>query len=277
MFNENLTTTIRGRLFPPRRERRGLTIRWAPYYCQPLLALCLLALMHKGHSSSLLAQTIGEAFDQNTNELLYSETHCVRPDALTREVIYRNAKAELIAYKVLNYESGPMTPSFEQHDLYSNGSVAVEWQRDEILMTARDGDGKDKDKVSVVSMRPDADSPMVIDAGFDAFVTGNWGSLVAGQGKRFQFPVVARETVVELSIESAPCSYDTETDHCFRLEPDNWFIRMLADPIELGYDTRLQRLARFRGVSNISDGSGSGLLVDIHYRYDDLAALPCDK
>ena len=139
----------------------------------------------------------------------------------------------------------------------------------------RSDDGKGEAKV--VAVTPSADLPVVIDAGFDAFVTGNWDGLVAGDGKRFQFPVFARETLVELSIESAPCSYDTDTDQCFRLEPDNWLISMLTEPIELGYDSSLQRLARFRGVSNISDGSGSGLLVDIRYRYDDLAAQRCDK
>lgn len=238
-----------------------------------LLLMSLLALMHKGHANTLRAQTIGEAFDSISNEPLYSETHCVSPDALFREVIYRNPEEQLIAHKELNYESGPMTPSFEQHNLDAGDSVAVEMQRDKVVITSTGSNGE----VRIASVIPGAQSPIVIDAGFDAFVTGNWDSLVAGEGKRFQFPVAAREMLVELSIESIPCTYSTDTDQCFRLEPDNWFIRMLAEPIELGYDARLQRLSRFRGVSNISDGSGSGLLVDIHYRYDDVAALQCAK
>ena len=124
---------------------------------------------------------------------------------------------------------------------------------------------------------PSADSPLVIDAGFDAFVTANWDSLVAGRDKRFQFPVAARETLVDLRIESAQCSYDTQTDQCFRLEVDNWLLSMLVDSIELGYDTGLRRLTRFRGVSNISDGSGAGQVVDIHYKYRDLADLQCSE
>lgn len=238
-----------------------------------LLALCLLALTLKGHASALRAHTMGEAFDPVSNELLYSETHCVSPNALTREVIYRNTEEQLIAHKALNYESGPMTPSFEQHNVDAGDSVAIALQLGKVVMTSTDGEGQAR----VASLIPDAQSPIVIDAGFDAFVTGNWDSLVAGDSKRFQFPVAAREMLVELSIESVPCSYETDTDQCFKLEPDNWLISLLADPIELGYDSRLQRLSRFRGVSNISDGSGSGLLVDIHYRYDDLAALQCDK
>ncbi len=258
-----------------RRGRRRVTFDLVRRCRLPLLALCLLALIHQAHASPLVAQTIGEAFDQNTNELLYSETHCVSQDALTREVLYRNTEEQLIAYKVLRYDSGPMTPSFEQRNLYSNEIVAIAWQRGTILVTAREdtADGKARS----VSLLPGTDSPIVIDAGFDAFVTGNWDSLVDGEKKRFQFPVAAREALVELRIESAPCSYDTETDQCFTLEVDHWLISMVADAIELGYNSQLQRLARFRGVSNISDGAGAGLVVDIHYRYQDLAALQCTK
>jgi hypothetical protein len=258
-----------------RRGRRSVTVDLARRCRRPLLALCLLALIHQAHARPLVAQTIGEAFDQNTNELLYSETHCVSQDALTREVLYRNTEEQLIAYKVLRYDSGPMTPSFEQRNLYSNEIVAIEWQRGTILVTSGEdiADGKTRS----VSLLPRAESPIVIDAGFDAFVIGNWDSLVGGREKRFQFPVAALEAMVELRIESAPCSYDTQTDQCFTLEVDNWLIRMVADAIELGYNSQLRRLTRFRGVSNISDVSGASLVVDIHYRYQYLAALQCTK
>ena len=238
-----------------------------------VLALCALVSVHNAQAAALVGQTIGEAFDQKSNELLYSETHCVSPDALTREVIYRNPAEQLIAYKVLNYDTGLLTPSFVQHNVVPNSSIAIQWARDEVIITTSEGDSVP----AVVALKPDEQYPLVVDAGFDAFVTGHWDSLVNGEARQFQFPVAAREALVGLSIKSAPCSYDTDTDQCFRLELDNWLFRMVADHIELGYDAAQQRLSRFRGVSNISDGSGSGLAVDIHYRYDDLAGLQCDK
>jgi hypothetical protein len=42
---------------------------------------------------------------------------------------------------------------------------------------------------------------------------------------------------------------------------------MLASPIELGYDSSLMRLNRYRGLSNINDDNGDGLVVDIKYQY----------
>ena len=73
----------------------------------------------------------------------------------------------------------------------------------------------------------------------------------------------------------AQCTYETETDQCFRLELSNWFFRMLADPIELGYDPAQRRLTRYRGLSNIGDGKGNGLVVDIRYDYQDVPEQAC--
>lgn len=241
-------------------------------------ALGCMVLMHSAHGTALQVQTIGEAFDLSSNELLYRETHCLSPDAVTRQVLYRNPEGELIAYKVLDYEAGPTTPSFEQHNLYSNESVAVALQRGAIVVTT--SDDRSSGASSSSTLTPASGTPVVIDAGFDEFVTRHWGNLVAGQQQRFQFPVAASEALVKLQIEAAPCSYQTQSDQCFRLAVDNWLLRLVADSIELGYDAESRRLTRFRGVSNIGDGSGSGsgsgLAVDIHYRYHDLAALQCD-
>ena len=128
---------------------------------------------------------------------------------------------------------------------------------------------------SVISTQPSPNLPVVIDAGFDAFVRANWDSLVAGANKSFQFPFAARESLVKLRIKPVSCSYDSETDQCFRLEMNNWLLRMLVAPIELGYDARLKRLTRYRGLSNIGDGQGNGLVVDIRYNYQDVPVMAC--
>ena len=80
---------------------------------------------------------------------------------------------------------------------------------------------------------------------------------------------------MELRIKPAACNYPTETDQCFKLELSNWFVRLLVNPIELGYDPELRRLTRYRGLSNIGDGKGNGLVVDIRYDYQDVPAQAC--
>jgi hypothetical protein len=272
-MNARLTDSLARPLRHPSQTQCTAMTCWPVPSLRAVLLWGLLALMHKAHADTLVAQTIGEAYDQGSNRLLYSEVHCVSADALTREVIYRNPQAQLIAVKALDYQPGPWIPSFEQHNLRSNDTVAVQLEQGKVVVTITEDGGEPE----VAALQPGGEYPVVVDAGFDTFVTDNWDSLVAGEVRRFQFPVAAREALVELSIESARCSYDTETDHCFRLELDNWLLRMVAEHIELGYDASTQRLARFRGVSNIGDGLGSGMAVDIHYRYHDLASLQCDS
>jgi hypothetical protein len=237
------------------------------------LALPLFGTVQNVHANDLVAQTVGEAFDLKSDEPLYSETHCLSRDALAREVIYRNVDGELIAHKVLSYRTGPTTPSFVQHNFYAGESIRVELKQDKLTMTIKEENSTGPGRV--ISTQPSPNLPVVIDAGFDAFVTANWDGLVAGENKSFQFPFAARESLVKLRIKPMSCSYDSETDQCFRLEMNNWLLRVLVAPIELGYDARLKRLTRYRGLSNIGDGQGNGLVVDIRYNYQDVPAMAC--
>lgn len=249
-----------------------------------LAMIILLAMVQRAQAAALVVETVGEAHDLDTGLPLYSETHCVSEDAAVREVSFRDGDDALIAFKTLHYGTGPTTPAFVQQNINTQDSVAIAIEQGEIVMTfaaaaAASGAvesgqaGSDR----VVARQPDADLPLVVDAGFDGFVKTHWESLLAGESQRFQFPLAARETLLELQISSANCGYESQTDQCFTLEPGNWLLKMLAEPIELGYDRQLRRLTRFRGVSNISAADGGRLEVDIRYRYSDLAAVDCAR
>ena len=41
-----------------------------------------------------------------------------------------------------------------------------------------------------------ASKPVVIDAGFDGFIRGNWDKLVSGKTQEFQFPLASRGSLV---------------------------------------------------------------------------------
>lgn len=239
------------------------------------LVLLPFAMIHPlgASTAGLLPQrVIGEAFDLGTERALYSETHCVSSDMLSREVLYRDIEQNLMAHKILDYGTGSTTPSFVQHNLLSQESIAVQLAQGKLSVKL--GYEDDTKPEQVISIIPDRDMPLVIDAGFDTFVTDNWHDLLAGESLRFQFPFAAQESLVELRINTMDCTYVTETDQCFRLEMNNWILSMLVDPIELGYDTELKRLVRYRGLSNIGDGKGDGLIVDIQYQY---FAGACDE
>ena len=221
-----------------------------------------------------IGETVGSAYDLKSDELLYQETHCISLDKLAREVIYEDAKGELIARKMVDYSSGATTPSFVQHNLYSNELIEVALQQGVVTMAVVDAGNRDTRKS--VTEQPSQDLPIVIDAGFDVFVRENWDSLVAGESFEFQFPFADRSSLIELRIRRFGCSYSTQTDQCFRLELASWLLRMVVKPIELGYDPGLRRLKRFRGLSNIGDENGNGLVVDIQYDYLDIPGTACE-
>jgi len=218
------------------------------------------------------AHVIGEAFDLKSDDFLYTETHCGIGE-ISSEVIYQHSDGSLLAHKQLDYQSGAATPSFVQHNIQANEKVEVSFNQKEVSMSVTDSANKEIEKISPVI---DIDSnPLVIDAGFDVFIRGNWDKLVSGKTLEFQFPLASRSSLVSLQVKPSVCSYATETDQCFALEPANWFFRMLASPIELGYDADLARLTRYRGLSNINDESGKGLIVDIRYRYQASPGTAC--
>jgi hypothetical protein len=189
------------------------------------------------------------------------------------EVIYRDDADSMIARKLLDYRSGATTPSFVQQNFYSSEVIEVELRDEEVRMAVIDAASSEAKKIT--TEKADDKLPVVIDAGFDEFVRSNWDSLLEGEKKHFMFPFAEKSSLLELRIKRSGCSYETTSDQCFKLELSNWLVRMLVAPIELGYDPEQRRLVRYRGLSNIGDGKGNGLVVDIRYLYQDLPALAC--
>ena len=218
-------------------------------------------------------ETVGLAFDLGSDELLYRETHCLSADGREREVTYQDAADRFLARKWVDYRSGTTTPSFVQYNHYSQKSIEVAPQRDGISMAVVSREDPEENMTTLA--QPSDELPVVIDAGFDDFVRTHWDALVGGENREFQFPFASQEGLVELRISPRACTYDTTTDQCFQLDLANWFLRLLVKPIELGYDAETRRLSRYRGLSNIGDGNGNGLVVDIRYQYDDVEPSAC--
>lgn len=242
------------------------------YLCM-ITVLATLAVWPAGAAADSVGRAIGEARDLKSDELLYREIYCANGNPDEIEVIYRNDEDDMVARKLLDYSSGPTTPSFVQQNFYASEIIAVDLRADKVNMSVRDADNTEPKKSS--SAKADGEIPVVIDAGFDQFVRDNWDGLLAGEKKKFLFPFAERDQLVKLRIKKSACSYPSETDQCFKLELSNWFIRLLVAPIELGYDPQLQRLLRYRGLSNIGDGKGNGSVVDISYDYRGIPELAC--
>tara|TARA_B100000809_G_scaffold265140_1_gene323047 strand:- start:4204 stop:4905 length:702 start_codon:yes stop_codon:yes gene_type:complete len=205
-----------------------------------------------------LVGAIGEAFDLNNQALRYREYHYYSDDKLSHKVLYRDADGIFMVEKNIDYRSGFTTPEYALLVGPEQNRASVQWQENQLKLQ----DVKGAPVTMAVSY------PLVIDAGFDHYVRENWLQLTAGNTLEFYFPLVNRSTLAKLRIKKSSCSYKTETDICFSLEVSNWLLRLLLDPIELGYSAESKLLRRYRGLSNIEDVQGKGMIVDIHYSYD---------
>ena len=87
-------------------------------------------------------QTVGKAYELNGDRLLYSEAHCVSDNLGSREVTYRDEEGRLIARKLIDYQSGSITPSFVQHNISAGESLKVELQDQTLTMSLLDTESR---------------------------------------------------------------------------------------------------------------------------------------
>ncbi|MDH5353700.1 MAG: hypothetical protein OEY09_04570 [Gammaproteobacteria bacterium] len=245
-----------------------------------MIKSALLCLVSSGCLATANAETtrnfsVGEAYSINSNELLYRETHCQSDDKLKRDVLYQSPDGESIAHKSIDYGNGFSTPSFKQTNFQTREETEVKVENNIVTLSFTNANRELTKKT--IEKNAFSDLPMVIDAGFDAYIRENWDSLVSGEQQQFQFPLVTRSALIELQVSASNCSFESKNSQCFKLEMSNWFYRMLASPIELGYEPSQKRLIRYRGLSNIEGETGTGLDVDIRYYYDDMPLQACQS
>ena len=224
-----------------------------------------------GSAIAMAVSVIGTAHDLQTDAVLYSENHCV-VDSL-RYVEYLDSDNQLIAHKLVDYESGLLTPSVVQHNVSLNDVIKVKPVDGSVEMQRRSLSQGLNTKPAKKALNNTL--ALVVDAGFDNFIKEYWDRLVEGEVVTFQFPAAARVDLFDFNVNRMNCSSGDKSQQCFNLRLDSWLLRMLVDPIELGYDKKSRQLKRFRGLANVENKKGNGYKVDIRYRYNDLRGRQC--
>lgn len=218
-------------------------------------------------STQVIAQAsktvIGEAFDTQSNELLYVEKHrYVQGDK--HEVKYYDPQGELFAQKLLSYGDYEQAPEFEQTNDLRGEWIRVTEQGSKIKVEYRET----SDAV-VFDKRFDVSDDLLVDAGFDRYVKKHWNELVNLKQKRsIDYLVPSRLTTVGFDVSKVDCLAGTvEPAVCFQIAPTSWWVSLAVDPITVAYDPDSHNLLRFNGRGNIASASGSYQTVDIHYQY----------
>jgi len=222
--------------------------------CQHPIVLCVLgALLLAPHSGECSSRVEGIARALPEGNPIYSETH--EFDGNAHRIEYRDTGGVLIAEKQLDYACSDSAPDWQQHDLRSGARVGGRWS-DAGYVLQRD------DRSSTIT----PEGTLVASSGFDHFVRQHWEELRTGNTVGFEFAVPARLTTIGMRIQKTRgLPGEREISEWFEAEPSSGLFRLFAGSILLGYDKE-GTLQFYRGPSNIGDGKGRGLEVEIRYR-----------
>lgn len=220
---------------------------------------------------------IGYAYDLETGELIYTEHHKYTSHNI-HEVQYKEVNGEVFASKTVNYENNDYAPDFIQEN--SRNGERIESKRDNKGILIRYQENRSS---SVDSNRINANPKLIIDAGFDKFISQNWKELLAGQEMTIDYLIPSSLDHYELSIIKEDCEDDTL--HCFSISSSSFFISLLSSKLLLTYKALYKedangansdnahssriRLMSFKGRSNICDSEGNYHDVIIQYQYEE--------
>lgn len=208
---------------------------------------------------------VGVATTSN-GSFLYCEL-VTQPSPQELNVDYVKSK-KVFTSKTLNYISNPKTPSVLQKDFRFGEIRQADVTEQKITLHYQANNNKKNISASIA--RKDVD---VVDAGFDNFIRIHWEELQSGKTLSINFASMAHLKALPLRISRQPlgkCGRDVSNtksiNHCFYVEIDNSFLRMLLGNIKLVYDHQ-RRLEEFNGVVNILSEKESNQTAKIHYYY----------
>ncbi len=219
----------------------------------------------------------GSASGEN-GQVLYNEHHqmageCTEGRFRPREhqVEYKQPGSDTVfARKQLEFPASPLRPvvMFSQPDF--NEKLTIEYPQQDLAaiewMTPTGG----QENFSVTF-----DQKLVVDSGFDHLVRADWRKLRAGERVEFRFLGPTRGEHFGFVAEPVSDS-EINADLIVRLRPTSVFLRMLVDPIVLGYNDQ-GALTDYRGLTNIRKNADSNHTAHIRYQvsqYPDCPLVP---
>ncbi|UZE97774.1 hypothetical protein [Alkalimarinus alittae] len=227
----------------------------------------LISISGFSHGNNIL-QFEGRAYDAETEQFIYLEKHTITLDKegkyASSSVQYLDDNGDVFASKQVSFEANSIAPSFTFIDHRTNSEISVQNKVESIKLTSKLGAIETTESVNI-----ETTNGLVVDAGFDRFIYENWETLLQNKDISFAFLAISRAMLVNLDVKEK--SRTTESV-VYVVQPSNFFLSLLVDPIELTYHIESQRLTRFEGLTNIAkrkDGrvQGDNYIAVIQYEY----------
>ncbi len=218
------------------------------------LAAVLVCFGFTVNNDTKISSYIGHAYDLKSNKPIYDEFHdeeWVGGKHVSTTTLYKDPKGTLMGSRKLTFSSGQESPGYrldvKRHGYYEGATPGSNGVR----IFHFDCEAKKE-----VSKTLNVPAPYVIDGGFNYFIKRKWDAVVAGKIVSFNFVVPARLDYYKFRVRKV--SNLTEGGKAAMLvvlEPDNFVLRSIIDPIKITYDLASHRIIKYEGISNIP-GSG---------------------
>ena len=208
--------------------------------------------------AAAMERRVGHAFSLDSGEPIYREIHTPRVAAgrlIGDRVHYVDPRGRTIARKTVNFAPDRVAPAFRLVDVRSGLVEGLEYpDADRMALFRREADGAERQRVEF-----EPPPGIVADAGFDLLIYQHFDDLAAGETLRFPFAVPSRLDTVDVRLRMIDRRRVLgEPAVVIRMEPDNLFLRWLAQPVDVAYHAETRALLRYEGLSNIDDPNGDG-------------------
>lgn len=209
-------------------------------------------------------QFVGRAYDPNSEELLYTETHKIQLDEKgeyeTAEVLYKDKDGNVFARKQLSYGDDITLPETHFYELDSPFFYKVKNKASKLSVEYQDEQENTYENVAIEDK-----GFHVVDAGFDRLVSQNWQTLLDGDALTFAFLAVTRSQFFDFRlVKETDKKMQKDGQLVLRLEPSNAILRWILDPAYLSYDLDNKKLLRFTGLTNVRKRP-EGQVLDENY------------
>jgi hypothetical protein len=215
-----------------------------------VLPICLLALSARAGTLEFR----GQAFDPDSQTLLYSERHVVERDQdgryLRSRVDYFHPDGSPLGVKQADFDLNPFLPSLSFEDFRTGVFTRLDSGAAQATLNRRNPD-QPETRVRDIEVAPGR--LVIADAGFDRMVMAHWAELIDGATVAFEFVTLGHGRMVELRMKRVGQEANRVR---FEVEAQNWLFRLLLDPIRLVYDLESRRLLEYTGVTNIPNTQG---------------------
>lgn len=206
----------------------------------------------------------GVAIDMESQEIIYREVHNEIHNTQGHVVTQTNffdANENLIAERNLDFSKSKTSPAYSLKDLRTGLKEEVTNKNGIFNITFKEN--KNSPTLNKLIEVPE---PAIVDGGFNYFVKSEWENLMAGNTSHFNFISTARQDYYRFQLSKIESSNSgTQHEIIIKMEPANYILRALLDPIIITYNARTKRIINYTGISNIKDIEGGNHFASLSY------------